>query len=851
MAPENVEELRATFRTRYHHFKLLLNANNKALEMMTEIEGALRGNRPFGMSFIRATCTAISANVFQITKNLNELAPGKYQELYGRFREIQDELSRLLAQKELPQGDRLIIPLREIDKDMADLVGSKMANLGELLNHIQLRVSPGFTITSLAYHRFMEHNRLQEEIDRRIQAAVLERMDHLFGLSADIQQLIIRAEIPEDLESAIMEAYRQLEKEGGDGIRVSLRSSALGEDMAGTSFAGQYRSELNVSAENILSAYKEIVASKYGLPAMTYRLNRGIRDEDIAMSVGCMAMVSAVSGGVMYSRNPMNLRDPAIFINSVWGLPKSVVDGSVKPDLFVISREHPMTIVEQDIQIKERKFVCYPDEGVCRLDLTGESSTLPSITAEQAFRLAEMAVKLEEYYGSAQDIEWAIDQTGSIYLLQCRPLQQAESGGSRGSDLSSRVYEESVIVHGGVTASPGIACGPVFVVKKDMDTLHFPEGAVLVAEQSLPRWASLLNRAVAVVTEQGSVAGHLANVAREFEVPALFGVPDAIAKLPPGELVTVDADDFRVYRGRVEQLLSLQPETKKNLMAGSPVYELLEKVSKHVVPLSLLDPDAPEFRAQNCRTFHDITRFAHEKSVHEMFSFGKEHRFSERSSKQLVYKVPMQFWVINLDDGFNDDVEGRYVPLSNIVSVPMLALWEGMIAIPWQGPPPVDTKGFMSVLMQATTNPALDPTLRSSYAARNYFMISKHFCSLASRFGFHFSTVETLVGDRPSENYVSFQFKGGAADYPRRVRRAAFVGNILEACGFRIEVREDATFARIENKGKAVMQEKLKILGYLIMHTRQLDMIMSSEGVVNHHRGKIMKDIDSIIGNGV
>lgn len=846
-AAVDAEALRTAFKARYHSFKLLLNANNKALEIMSEMETALRGSRPFSMSFIRANCTAVGVNVFRIIKHLDELAPAKYKELFDRFRDIQDQVNTVLSKRPPPASDRMVLSFAEIDKDKADQVGSKMANVGEVKNRLNLRVPSGFVVTSSGYQRFFQFNDLQNEIDRRLQASEADELDQYYALSADIQQLIMRSKVPEDLQKAIMDAYAQLEMETGEKeVRVSMRSSALGEDAADTSFAGQYRSELNVSPDYLIDAYKDIVASKYSLQAVAYRHNRGILDEDISMCVGCMVMVNAIAGGVTYSRNPLNIRDDSVIINSVWGLPKSVVDGSVAPDTFIISRKEPLRVIERDLKVKDYKFVCYPDEGVCRLDLTGEGSDLPSLQDDQAIELARIALQLEEYYGTPQDVEWAVDPDGKIYILQCRPLKQSEATENPHGAIRREVGRELILLEGGDTASSGVASGQVFVLRKNSDALQFPRGAILVAAQALPRWAALLNRAAAVVTEQGSVAGHLANVAREFGVPALFGVAGAMSALNSGDEITVDADGLSIYRGRVHELLGKEPP-RKNLMEGSPVHEVLKDVIQHIIPLNLLDPDSTEFRPKNCRTLHDITRFCHEKSVQEMFSFGKEHHFSERASKQLVCDVPMQWWFINLDDGFKEDVPGKFVHLDNIVSIPVLALWEGINAVPWEGPPPVDARGFMAVLLEASANPALDPSMPSHYANRNYFMISKNFCSLSSRFGFHFSTVETLVGERANENYISFQFKGGAADYSRRLRRAQFVASLLEEYDFRVEVKDDGVFARMEGYDEEFMKTRLRMLGYLLMHTRQLDMIMANESAYHHHRSKMMQDIDLIL----
>jgi len=843
---ENIDALRIEFKDRYHSFKLLLSANHKALEIMAEIEEVLQGARPFGMAFVRAACTSISVNVFSMVRHLQKLAPGKYDELFARFDAIQKSIESVLTRRPPVADERLAIPLSAVTKDLADCVGSKMANLGEIKNRLKVQVPPGFAITARAYQRFLEHNDLQAEIDRRMQAAEIDRIDALYTLSAEIQQMIIRAAVPPDIVAAIRTAWAEMEAEAGRKVTVALRSSALGEDAAGSSFAGQYRSELNVAADTVLDAYRSVLASKYSLQAITYRLARGFRDEDIAMCVGCLTMVDAVSGGVTYSRNPVDIRDQAIFINAAWGLPKAVVDGSAACDLIVVAREDPMNVVHQDVRLKERKFVCYPEEGVCRLDLSGAERELPSLTPAQAIALARTAVAIERHYDTAQDIEWAIDAQGDIYLLQCRPLQQKPNAAGAPAPVAASAEDATVVFRGGVTASPGAACGPAFIAEKGSDVLAFPEGAVLVVRQALPRWASLLGRASAVVSEEGGFAGHLANVAREFGVPALFAVPEATRKLQTGEPVTVDATGLALHRGRVEGLLT-KLEPRKALMQGSPVYEILFEASRSIVPLGLLDPASPDFAPSNCRTLHDITRFIHEKSVHEMFNFGRDHNYSERSSKQLHYKVPMQWWVLNLDDGFTQEISGKYVRLEQIACVPMLAFWRGFVAIPWEGPPAMDGKGMLSVMFQATANQALTVGVKSKYAERNYFMIARNYLSLSQRLGFHFATLEALVSERTPENYVSFQFKGGAADMERRLGRVHFIAEILEAVGFRVEIREDHLLSRVEGRDEAYMLKRVEILGYLALHTRQMDMIMANPAYVEYYRNKYRKDIDGLL----
>ncbi|RJQ70000.1 MAG: pyruvate, water dikinase [Desulfobacteraceae bacterium] len=838
------EALRIAFKERYHQFKLILSANNKALDLMAEIERALQGTTPFGMQFVRSRCTRISTSVFQIVQHINALAPGKYAVLFQVFKQVQKRINPFVH---LPAPDTkgpLVMPLATVDKTSADLVGPKLANLAELAAQLGLRIPDGFVITSSGFESFMGAGDLQAEINRRIQSAEIERSDQMFALSAAIQNVVIQSAVPQILEEKIMAELQRMEAAAGKPLRLAVRSSALGEDLAGTSFAGQYRSVLNVGKEALTAAYKEVVASAYGLTAMTYRRNRGIPDEDVVMCVGCLQMADATAGGVLYTRNPMDIRDETMLIHANWGLPKSVVDGTTDTDRFVIRRDRPPHIQTKQIPRKAQQYVCYPEEGVCRMALTGSQSEHPCLSDAQALALAQLGLRIETFYGVPQDIEWVLDDQGQFIILQCRPLQQFEPPAVAPPDS-----RRPACLSGGQTASPGVGSGNVFIVTKAADALQFPEGAVLVTTQALPRWAALLDRAAAVITEQGSPAGHLANVAREFSVPALVGMAGATTALRMGQCVTVDAGGRKIYDGRIEALLA-HADQPRNLMAGSRVWQLLEGAAGHIVPLHLLNPEGPEFKAERCRTFHDITRYCHEKAVAEMFRFGKDHYFPERSSKQLRAQIPMQWWVLNLDDGFQTEVEGPFVELDNILSIPMLALWSGITAFPWQGPPPMDGKGFISVMFQATANQALLPTVRSSMANRNYFMISRNYCSLQSRLGFHFSIVETLVGDRTGENYINFHFKGGGADFSRRLKRVLFIKEILEPCGFHIRIQQDALNARAEQSDRNTMVRLLKVLGYILIHTRQLDMIMANTALLNRYRNKIRSDIDTFLNPG-
>ncbi|MDY0225389.1 MAG: PEP/pyruvate-binding domain-containing protein [Desulfomicrobium apsheronum] len=849
------------FKARYQAFRRLLSANNTALDIMTDLESAALGHRHFGMHFLRSRVTGATAKVFSIVENLLFLAPGKYLGLRDAMRSIQENIQQELSLRQTARRNDLILDLDRITARNIDDVGGKMANLGELRNALQVPVPDGFAITAQAYMTFMQHSGLWDEINCLVLghpmashfaagAAQAPEPDEepqtdqpiaLLEMCAKIRGMILAAEIPPELESAILAAYDRLCEREGSNVRVALRSSALGEDSAGASFAGQHRSLLNLDRDSLVDGYKEIIASKYSAHAMTYRYMLGIRDDDVLMCVGCLGMVTSQAGGVAYTANPLNGVGAHVRITSAWGVAKGVVDGTATTDEFIVEKEPQPRIIGRKVPRKESSLVCSAAEGVCRVSVDPALCEQPTLSDPQILDLATMAVRIEKHYDIPQDIEWAYSPEGRLVLLQTRPLEVRQDQSA--SELLPGV---TPLVHEGQTASAGTAHGVVHIVRKDVDILVLPDNAILVCVEAAPKWAAVLNRCQGVITEQGSVAGHLANVAREFKVPGLFGVPSATSILETGQEITLDADNCAVYAGLQETLLDRKPQ-RPNMMAGSPVFQTLQRLNRHIIPLNLLDPDGLDFTPANCKSLHDITRFCHEKSVQEMFSFGRDHNFSPRSSKQLKTIVPMQWWIINLEDGFVSDTGDKMIPLDKITSVPMLALWRGIVAYPWEGPPCIDCKGFMSVLFQSATNRNLEPAMASQFSEKNYFMISKHFCNLQSRFGYHFTSVEALAGPRSRENYIRFQFKGGAADHQRKVRRAKFVGEILDEFNFRTRVREDALFARLDDCDQEFIENHLEILGHILIHTRQLDMIMNKEDVVQFYKKRILNQLHAMM----
>ena len=826
----------------YHAFRELLHYNHVVLQTMGDMQEKAGGEYLFDRAYIRDSCRRLLDSIEHIIGQLNRMAENRYADLIVPYQHCMTEIqSRIDPKIEIPDGP-YVVPIDSVGRSDLPAVGGKFAQIGEIARDPSLDVPPGFVITTTAFKAFMQHNRIDRFVADQLDHLDIRDYEALQKSAEEIQKRVFAGEMPAAVEAAVAGAFAELGRRCGQAEpRVAVRSSALQEDIL-ASFAGQYRSELNVPFSGLISAYRGILVSLFSPRAVFYFKDKAFRIDNMAMAVGVMAMVDARFSGVLYSRDPSAIKEDRVLINAVRGLGPYAVDGTVPADVYELSsgREPEIRIRESGGQ--KRKLVCAADAGLREETVPEDRAEIPCLDDDRIRSLAKAARRLEALFAAPQDMEWAVDRSGRIFLLQSRPLRAAAPA-VPGGGQKRRIEGHPVLLEGGTVVCRGAAAGRVNIVSGPENAAEFSDGDILVIRHSHPEYAALLKRAAAVVSDIGTALGHLATVAREYRVPALFNTETATQALVPGSTVTVDAFYAAVYEGRVEAVLSrTRPEEDAR---QAPVVRQLQEILGFVTPLYLTDPRGAEFTPRGCRTLHDITRFCHEAALRTMFSLARDSWFSEKSARQLKADMPLKWWVIDLGGGVRAESRGKTVHVDELTSTPMRALWKGMTAVAWKGPPPVDTKGFLSTMMNAMTHPDTEPAVNHGLADRNYILLAKDFVNMSTRLGFHFSTVESFIGESENQHYISFVFTGGGADDGRKQRRAKLIGRLLERFDFRVEIKAETVFARIEAHPQEIIENRLQVLGHILVHTRQMDMVMYNDKMIDWYYREMASDIES------
>ena len=819
----------ARFRLFHTEFRKLLSANNALLETIAELERKASGQEFFDSAHVRRRVIRAVSDVHAMVESLAVISGDAYPGLRQALLAITEALTSVtMAARDDEQ--QLVVDLDAITATHGDLVGGKMANLGEVRNVIGLPTPDGFAITIPAFRAFLDAAELSSALlDPNLAGAG----EPPAAIAATQERAVAGAAVPEAVAEAVAAAYRRLASRSSTRPRLAIRSSAAGEDGI-RSFAGQFLTELNVGENDLLDAYRRVVASLYSAGATTYRRLQGIPPESAAMAVGCIAMVDAVAAGVAFSRDPNGRAGDAVLVHAVRGLGVTLVEGNVTPEAITVTMQGEPTIASRSAGLQEAGLTCGPERGVELAPLAMPPGAGSSLNDADAIRLARWARVIEAHFGSPQDVEWALGRDGSLRLLQARPLRITGGGRMPGAPVAGA----AILLTGGEPAFGGVGSGPVVPIDEDSDLDAFPDGGVLVARRPSPRFVRVMERARAIVTDVGSTTGHMASLARELKVPALLATGDATRLLVAGEVVTVDSIAGIVYAGELPSLAeryapALDPAPSGH--AASPELRLLARAAELIVPLNLTEPKARDFAPASCRTLHDIARFVHEKSYEEMFRMGQGLGDLRPASYQLDVFLPIDLYVIDLGGGLVGARRGRKVKPAEIASVPLNALLRGMLdrRIPRFGPRRMDLGGFLSVMMRhALSNPEQDRTFRDPC----YAMVSDCYVNYTARVGYHFGVVDSYCSETTNKNYIAMQFKGGAADRVRRARRARAIGGVLRQHGFSVRVKEDLVSARLSKPSLDEAVAQLEMLGRLLQFFRQMDAAMTSDSAAEAAR---------------
>ena len=265
--------------------------------------------------------------------------------------------------------------------DLADardfaFAGGKAVNLAELLG-AGFPVPDGFCVGTPAY---------AQAADTAGIAALLDAPD----LPVRARDALLATPIPDDVAAAVTAAYLAL----GEAVPVAVRSSATAEDLPGASFAGQQDTYLNVvGVDAVLDAVRRCWASLWTDRAVAYRADAGIPHAGTQLAVVVQRMVDAQAAGVLFTADPISGRRSRSVLDAAPGLGDAVVSGAVDPDHWVV----------------DGRTITASPAGGC-------------LTDRQVRELVELGRRVEAHFGAPQDIEWALDGEGTLWLTQSRAI---------------------------------------------------------------------------------------------------------------------------------------------------------------------------------------------------------------------------------------------------------------------------------------------------------------------------------------------------------------------------------------------------------------------------------------------
>ncbi len=753
----------------FNNFRRILDQNNAALERMAVMERALGGEYIFDRKFIEDEVRKLSSCVHHVAYNLNALTGNAHVALYDRYQEIRGKMDQILA------GDAGIDPVppllafADIGWELEPVVGLEAVCLAESGRRATTAVADGFVVTTSAINLLL---------------------GHMAQPHTDID--------PAECRQAIRQAAEALaSSEAGGTLTVSL--SHIGEP------------------EELVLPMREGVAVQEVLPTIDMLLADAAEKHSVVL---VQEGIAAVAWGEIKTRGGDDGRSDLLQVTVC--TPHEPDSG----DVYLLRRAYPFVVVTS--QVAARPFdVTLPDgKKPCQVGDGGLLRGSALLTPKTAQTLAETGLAMERILGSPCALHWSQRLDGVCLVRRVSPLKEIRIE-EPGPELTQALQQAVVLCRGGQTVQSGVAAGKVIHITDDIAPEQFPAGAIAIARSASPRFAPVLTRAGAFLTEIGNATGHLATVARELRVPAVFGVPELLRRVETDTEITIDAAETVVYSGTITSLLRYGASAGADFYPTDPEYRILRRLLRFILPLRMVDPESSDFTPQGCRSFHDILHYCHELAVTELAHL-QMHRpgLGGYRTRSLKTGVPMEIRVLDVGDGIAADA-GEVTMVADIRSEPFSAFLDGFCR-PEAWP---DSTGGMRLRDIFMGLPRTLAVLNShpSTLGGNLAIVGRDYLNLSLRLGYHFSVIDTYLGPDPHRSYVYFRFAGGLADAHHRYRRACLIRDVLAALDFNVSLKADLVVGRLKLVEPEFLRSTLAALGALTAFTKQLDTILRTD----------------------
>jgi len=384
-----------------------------------------------------------------------------------------------------------------------------------------------------------------------------------------------------------------------------------------------------------------------------------------------------------------------------------------------------------------------------------------------------------------------------------------------------------------------------------------PDAALKLVQERFVEFVALLER-------NNQVVKLIGNLDEALQADAQLGPADVRANLDPirsglrqavQNIIALGGDEYTPLMDRyasVDEELCQRLQGKGPVEANEPTIpanspsatasstELSESNAEHdtqdslvrqfvtrITPLALMDPSDADFVPENCQTFRDIARYAHQKAMQEMFTAGHEMSSEGRIGVRLRSDIPLPVDILYIDQDPADYQAKQWIEVDQLESRPMRAFWEGLLQEGWPSQTQrASVAGFMSVLATTMSTPQA-----ADFAERSFALLSKEYMIVSLHMGYHVTMVEAMCSPSPSMNYVRMQFSRGGAPLDRRVRRVRLIADILDKARFESLAKADFLDAMITHLDADRVADKLHMLGRLGIMTKQLDMALSNDGL--------------------